>query len=366
MRQLLNKYRDPGLAGLILDRVRRKAGGRITLMEVCGTHTVAISRMALRDLLAGCVDLRSGPGCPVCVTDAGDIDRMIAWAGIPNVILATFGDMMRVPGSRSTLMREKAGGLDIRVVYSPLDAVQIARDNPGKEVVFLGVGFETTAPAVALALEQAEKQRVANFSVFSAHKLTPPAVEALVRSREVDISGFICPGHVSTVTGRRGWDFLGRDYGVPAVIAGFEPVDILGALEMLVDMIAAGEGRVVNGYRRAVREDGNPAARSLIGKYFTVAEARWRGLGLIPASGLRLKEEYDQYNAEKRFPVNADPAPPAGGCACGDVLRGKIVPPECGLFGRACTPENPAGPCMVSGEGACAAYYNYGWRGRAV
>lgn len=366
MRQLLNKFRDPDLAGRILDRIKGKAGGRITLMEVCGTHTVAISRMGLRELLAGCIDLRSGPGCPVCVTDAGDIDRMIACAGIPNVILATFGDMMRVPGSSSTLMREKAGGSDIRVVYSPLDAVQIARDNPGKEVVFLGVGFETTVPVVALALEQAEKHRVANFSVFSAHKLTPPALEALVQSGEVNISGFICPGHVSTVIGRRGWDFLGRDYGVPAVIAGFEPVDLLGALEMLVDMVMAGEGRVVNGYKRAVREGGNPAARSLTDKYFTAAEARWRGIGLIPASGLRLKEEYQQYNVEKRFPASVDPALPPRGCACGDVLRGKIIPPECGLFGGACTPEKPAGPCMVSGEGACAAYYSYGRRGRAV
>lgn len=366
MKQLLSKFRDPELGKRILERIKRKAARNLTLMEVCGTHTMAISRMALRELLAGQVNLRSGPGCPICVTDTGDIDRMIAYAGIPKVILATFGDMMRVPGSRTTLIREKARDSDIRVVYSPLDAVRLAGDNPDKEVVFLGVGFETTVPVIALALEQAVAQGLSNFSIFSSHKLTPPAVEALLQDEEVNINGFICPGHVSAVIGRRGWDFLAKKYGIPAVITGFEPVDILGSLEMLLNLIAAGKSEVINGYTRAVREAGNPRARSLMQKYFTITAAQWRGIGLIPESGLRLKKEYARYDAEERFPVRVAPATPPPGCACGDILKGKIIPPECALFGEVCTPEEPVGPCMVSGEGACAAYYKYERRGWGV
>lgn len=366
MKQLLSKFRDPELGKRILERIISKAAGNLNLMEVCGTHTVAISRMAVRELLAGQVNLRSGPGCPICVTDTGDIDRMIAYAGIPNGILTTFGDMMRVPGSRTTLIQEKARGADIRVVYSPLDAVRLAGDNPGKEVVFLGVGFETTVPAIALALEQAVAQDLRNFTVFSSHKLTPPAVRALLQDEEVNVQGFICPGHVSAVIGRRGWDFLESEYGIPAVIAGFEPVDILGSVEALLNLIAAGESGVINGYTRAVREDGNPHARKLMQKYFITTIARWRGLGMIPESGLRLKKEYARYDVEERFPVSVAPASPPRGCACGDVLKGKIIPPECKLFARVCTPEDPVGPCMVSGEGACAAYHKYERRGWGV
>lgn len=363
MKQLLSKFKDPELGMRILERIKNIPTGNVTLMEVCGTHTMAISRMAIRELLSEQVDLRSGPGCPVCVTDAGDIDRMIAHAGIPDVILATFGDMMRVPGSHTTLMEEKAKGSDIRVVYSPFDAVQLALDNPDKEVIFLGVGFETTIPVIALALEQAIKLGLTNFSISSAHKLTPPAVKALLGDKAVNINGFICPGHVSAVIGRRGWEFLGKDYGIPAVITGFEPVDILGALEMLLNLVADGKSSVINGYTRAVREDGNPDACNLMKKYFTIIEARWRGIGFIPASGLQIKKEYERFDAEKRFPVHVTPALPPQGCSCGEILKGKKTPLECALFGKACTPGEPVGPCMVSSEGACAAYYKYSRRG---
>jgi len=359
MQKLLNKFRDPEPARRILKRIKNKTARNLVLMEVCGTHTMAISRMALQDVLAGQLDLRSGPGCPVCVTDTADIDRAIAYAGIPNVILATFGDMMRVPGSSSSLTREKARGSDIRIVYSPLDAVKLAGENPQREVIFLGVGFETTVPVVALALEQAVKLDLPNFSIFSLHKLTPPAVEALLQDQDININGFVCPGHVSSVIGRRAWDFLGTKYGIPAVITGFEPVDILGSLAILLNMIQAGEARTVNFYTRAVREEGNSSARLLIEKFFGKVPASWRGLGLIPESGLQLKREYTRYDAEKRYPVSVTPALPPSGCACGDVLKGKLIPPECALFGGACTPEDPAGPCMVSSEGACAAYYKY-------
>lgn len=359
MEQFLSKFRDPGLARRILERIRGNARSRHVLMEVCGTHTMAISHTGIRDLLAGQLDLRSGPGCPVCVTDAGDIDRMIALAGIPNVILATFGDMMRVPGSKGSLLREKAGGRDVRVVYSPLDAVHLAGANPDKEVIFLGVGFETTVPVVALALEQAVGRGLSNFSVFSAHKLTPPAVEALLRDEDIKIDGLICPGHVSSVIGRRAWEFVGREYGIPAVIAGFEPVDLLAAVDTLLNLLAAGESGVINGYTRAVKENGNEHARSIIDKYFEKVPARWRGLGLIPDSGLRLKRQYQRYDALRRFPVTVGRALPPVGCSCGDILRGKITPPECPLFGSGCTPAGPVGPCMVSSEGACAAYYQY-------
>ncbi|MFZ5651854.1 MAG: hydrogenase formation protein HypD [Bacillota bacterium] len=365
MKQLLNRFRDPELAVRILERVWEKAHN-VALMEVCGTHTVAISQTGIRGLLEGKVDFRSGPGCPVCVTDTGDIDGMISCAGIPGVILTTFGDMMRVPGSRTSLEQERAGGADVRVVYSPLDAVRTARENPGREVVFLGVGFETTAPVVALALEQAEALGLSNFSIYAAHKLTPPAVDALLGERGVAVKGFICPGHVSAVIGRQGWEFIGEKYGIPAVIAGFDPVDILGALETLLSMIESGESRVANGYPRAVGECGNVRALSLMKKYFTESGAGWRGIGYIPASGLCLRGEYAGYDAARKFQISVSPASPPPGCACGDVLKGKLTPPECSLFGISCTPEGPVGPCMVSGEGACAAYYKYNRGGGAA
>lgn len=364
---LTERFRDPELGKRIVARIRarvgREGGRPLKIMEVCGTHTMAISRAGIRDLLRGCVRLVSGPGCPVCVTDEADLDRMIALARLPGVIITTFGDMVRVPGSHSYLLLEKSRGAEVRVVYSPLDAVEVAEENPGKKVVFLGVGFETTVPVVALALEEARERRVNNFLVYSAHKLVPPALEALLSDPEIEIDAFLYPGHVSTVLGRQAYEGLHTRYRVPAAIAGFEPLDILQAIDLLVDEVKAGRGGVLNAYPRAVREEGNPYAREAITRCFQPADAPWRGLGVIPASGLQVREEFSAHDAARQLPVEVPPPRRARGCSCGEVLKGKIEPPQCLLFGGACTPANPVGPCMVSGEGACAAYYHYERRG---
>ena len=361
---LRNSFRDPQLAGRILDRLHHRMSGRVArprilIMEVCGTHTVAVSRAGLRNLLPQGITLISGPGCPVCVTDEAEIDHMIALARIPGVILATYGDMMRVPGSTTNLLEEKAAGADVRLVYSALDAVELAARNPAREVVFLGVGFETTAPVAALAVREAARQGLANFSLFSAHKLTPPAMRALMADPTVRIDAFLCPGHVSTILGEDGFAFLARERGMPAAIAGFEPLDILRAVEVLVEQVLEGQASLFNGYRRAVRAEGNPLAREVMSRCFEATPARWRGLGEIPASGLKLRPEYEPFDAEKRFSLPQSPARVKAGCRCGEVLKGKLDPRECPLFARGCDPTRPVGPCMVSTEGACAAYYQY-------
>lgn len=358
----LERFGDPRLGRRILDRIRRKARRVYTFMEVCGTHTMAFSRSGIRDLLKDCVDLVSGPGCPVCVTDNEDIDRMIALARVPGAIVTTFGDMMRVPGSRSNLFAERAQGRDVRVVYSPLEAVKVAAENPDRPVIFLGVGFETTVPAVTLALRETWRQGLANFYLYSAHKLVPPAMRALLEAGGATIEGFLCPGHVSTVLGRKGFAFLAEDYGVSAAIAGFEPVDLLMGVEALIDLVNRGEAAVVNTYGRAVLEEGNAAARAAIDEFFQPAAVPWRGLGTIPSSGLKLRPEFAAHDAEAAFPIRIPPPVAHSGCGCGDVLRGLLRPPDCPLFGTACDPSRPVGPCMVSSEGACAAYYRYGKR----
>ncbi len=366
MQEALRRFRDPDLARPLLERVRHLAGraaerlGRPpAFMEVCGTHTVAISRAGLRAALRGLVDLKSGPGCPVCVTDPAEIDAMIALARLPGVTVTTFGDMMRVPGSRGSLEEERARGADVRVVYSPADAVELAAACPERQVVFLGVGFETTAPAVALSALEAARRRLANFSVLTAHKLYPPALEALLADPEVELDGFLLPGHATTILGRRRLAFLAERYGVPAVIAGFEPVDILGALHELLAQVVAGEARVVNAYPRLVREEGNPRALAVMEAVFEPVAAAWRGLGTIPDSGLAFRPAWRELDAAARFRVEVPPSRPHPGCRCGDLMKGKAAPFDCRLFARACRPERPLGPCMVSSEGACAAYYKY-------
>ncbi|MCL6450300.1 MAG: hydrogenase formation protein HypD [Acetobacteraceae bacterium] len=357
----LSRFKDPGLARRLIARLGRELSRPVRVMEVCGTHTWSISRSGIRGALPEGLELRSGPGCPVCVTDQTDLDRMIALAGRPGLVVASFGDMVRVPGSAMSLEEARALGADVRVVYSPLDAVALA-GSTGSQVVFLGVGFETTAPVAALAVEEAARRSLKNFSLFSRHKLLPPALRALISDSRTRVEGFILPGHVSTVLGRRGFDFLASELGVPAVITGFDPVDILLGLKELVGMVCRGEARVVNAYGRVVREDGNPRARAAMDRVFQPADELWRGLGPIPQSGLRLKPEFSPFDAEARFPL-PDPAPRPlpRGCSCGEVLKGILAPADCPLFGRACTPERPVGPCMVSSEGACAAYYHYGW-----
>jgi len=354
----------PAAAAAWVERIRRKvaeSGRTVRLMEFCGTHTMAIARSGLRSLLRGAVELVSGPGCPVCVTADGEIDRMLAYCDVPGAIVATYGDLLRVPGSHSSLARRRAEGTDVRVVYSALDALQLARENPDRPVVFLGVGFETTAPAAALAVKTAREEGLGNFYVHSAHKQTPPAMRALLEAGDLKLDGIICPGHVSTVLGAEAFAFLPAEYGVPGAVAGFEPLDILLAVDHLVD---AALGRrspdLWNGYPRWVRPGGNRRAQVLLNEVFRPCDARWRGLGWLPGSGLCLRDEFAPFDAETRFPA-AVPEPPARkGCRCGEVLRGLLTPAECPLFGRACRPEQPVGPCMVSSEGACAAWYRYG------
>lgn len=362
----LEGFRDPLLVRRLLGRVRRlsaaaadRLGHRPVIMEVCGTHTMAISRSGLRSALADAVELKSGPGCPVCVTDYRDIDAMLALARLPGVTVATFGDMLRVPGSSSSLEKERAGGASVEVFYSPADAVAWAAAHPERQVVFLGVGFETTAPVVAASLEEAREKGLPNFTVYSAHKVIPPVMRALLADPELGIDGFLLPGHVSSVVGRRAFDFLAAEYGIPAAVTGFEPVDILLGLDAVLGQLAKGEAQVVNCYGRVVREEGNRLAQAVLDRYFEPADATWRGIGTVPASGLILKPAFAGFDAARRFTVEVPPPRIPRGCRCGELLKGKIKPTQCGLFGRGCTPEHPVGPCMVSSEGACAAYYLY-------
>ena len=364
--KVLERLNDPELGQKMLKLVKEKAtraadrlGRLAVLMEVCGTHTTAISRFGLRGLLKGLVELRSGPGCPVCVTAAGDIEAMLVLSRMSGVIVATFGDMLRVPGRESSLERERAAGARIKIVYSPADAVALAGNNPGTEVVFLGVGFETTAPLVALSITQARDAGLNNYTVYSVHKIMPPAIKALLESGDINIDGLILPGHVCAVTGSEAFKFIGDNYGLPAVVTGFTLVDIIDSVNTLLDKVMDQDSKTSNNYRWVVKQGGNAAARRVLEECFYTGEAAWRGLGVIAGSGLLIKDELSGYDARSKFGlkplISAEPA----GCRCGELLRGSIFPTDCGLFGRKCTPVVPVGPCMVSSEGACAAYYRY-------
>jgi hydrogenase expression/formation protein HypD len=362
----IDEFRDPRLARKLLANIQRMLSVRarskqpVRFMEFCGGHTHAIFRHGLRQMLPPTVELSSGPGCPVCVTANADLDRAIAMARLPGVIMTTFGDMLKVPGSHGSLQTARAEGADVRIVYSALDALQIARDHLGRAVIFLGVGFETTAPTVAASILEAEAGGLGNFYVLSLHKLTPPATRAILDAGEVRLAGIIGPGHVTTVIGSEAWEFLPRHYSVPCAVAGFEPLDILQAVAALVEMAEGGQPAVVNAYSRGVRPEGNRTALGIMHRVFDVSEAEWRGLGRVPASGLVLRSEYARFDASRAFPVDPGPTREHKGCRCGDVLRGTVNPPDCSLFRRACNPAHPLGPCMVSDEGACAAWYRYG------
>ena len=341
-------------------RIRLDRLGRpLRFMEVCGTHTHAFSSTGLRYLLEGRLELRSGPGCPVCVTSAADVGRALYLARRSDVILCTYGDMMRVPGGGSSLASERARGADVRVVYSAADALDIADQARERRVVFLGVGFETTAPALALALEKARESGADNFRVLSLQKTLPGALVSLLTSGDIGLDGLILPGHVATVVGRSAFDFVAADLGLAAAVVGFAPIDLLAGLLRLVDGVAEGERRVDNAYPRAVREGGNPHARALVAKYFRPVSAEWRGLGVVPGSGLGLRGDFAEYDAADMIPRDLEPAGDPPECRCADVLTGSMMPRECPLFGGACTPGDPVGPCMVSSEGACAAHYRY-------
>jgi hydrogenase expression/formation protein HypD len=352
-------YRDPELARRLIEKIHEAATVPMKLMEVCGTHTVAIARNGLRDVMPENIKLLSGPGCPVCVTANRDIDTAIEMARQPGVIVSTFGDMIKVPGSYSSLSREKADGRDIRIVYSPLDAIALAEQHPENVVVFLGVGFETTAPAIAAAIETASRKGITNFAVLSMHKTVPGALGALVNDPEVAVQGLILPGHVSTIIGVEPYRFLAEDYHVPGVITGFEPNDVLSGILMLARQIAAGTASIEIAYNRNVRPEGNPTARAKMDEVFEPTDAEWRGLGVIPGTGLKIRPAFAQFDALERVPVTPPEPREIPGCQCGDVLRGVTLPFECRLFAKGCTPEHPIGPCMVSSEGSCAAYYRY-------
>jgi hydrogenase expression/formation protein HypD len=353
------EYRDPELARHLAGRIQDTCRESVRLMEVCGTHTMAIFRHGIRSLLPEAITLLSGPGCPVCVTAQGDIDAFVTLSRREDVILATFGDLMRVPGSGSSLQAESAAGADVRVVYSVMDAVDIARREPGRQVVFPGVGFETTAPTIAAAILAARQMALTNFSVYCAHKTVPAALDALMNNPAVKIDGFLLPGHVSVIIGLDAYQGFFERHGTAAVVAGFEPVDILEGVLELVTMLSRKAPALVNAYPRAVTDQGNIQARRVLDQVFAPCDASWRGLGVIPGSGLAIRPELAEYDAVRRFGLTVEDAPEPKGCACGDILSGTRTPPQCALFRKLCTPMNPVGPCMVSSEGTCAAYYRY-------
>jgi hydrogenase expression/formation protein HypD len=355
------EYRDRELVHKLSRRIYDLFTAPATLMEVCGTHTMAVARFGLKSLLPPGLTLVSGPGCPVCVTSQEDIDAFLALGSMPQTILATFGDMMRVPGSVTSLERERAQGTEVRVVYAPLDAVALARKHTRREVIFFGVGFETTMPATALAVKAAAAENLRNFSVLSVHKTMPAALRALLDSKDLKISGLLLPGHVTTITGPGVYDFIPQEFRLPCAVTGFEPVDILLGASSLLKQIAARKPMVDNVYTRAVQAPANPRARALLDEVFVPEDAVWRGLGVIPGSGAGLREEYAPFDARRRFGDRLAQTPPARptACRCGEVLRGSLSPRDCPQFDQACTPSQPLGPCMVSSEGACAAVYRY-------
>jgi hydrogenase expression/formation protein HypD len=354
-------FSDTAIARKLIAPMRARAErlGRVRIMEVCGTHTMAIGRLGLRKLLPENIELVSGPGCPVCVTPASFFDTLAALALERNVRIATFGDLFRVPGSRTSFAEAKAAGAAVDIVTSPLAALAIAGKNPSQETVFAAVGFETTVPATAAAVREAVARGCTNLSFFVAHRLVPPALDALIADPALRISGFLLPGHVSAIIGEAAYGLLVKR-NIPGVIAGFEPLDILAGILAIIEMLSENRPAVRNLYPRVVRKEGNPAALELMEKTCEPCDAVWRGIGKLPASGLALRPRFAAYDASLKFGLNGDRDEMPAGCSCGDVLKGLIRPDECGLFGKSCTPGHPVGPCMVSSEGSCAAYYKYG------
>lgn len=355
----LNKLKDINLTNRFLDKIKSEVVSEISIMEVCGTHTNVILKNGIKDLLPEKIKLINGPGCPVCVTPQGYIDTAIKLSKKENMIITTFGDLMRVPGKESTLSKEKALGSDIRVVYSPLDSIKIARENPSKEVIFLGIGFETTAPIIAMSIKIACDENINNFSVFNSLKTMPEAMKSLVLNPNIKIDAFLCPGHVATIIGENQFKKLAVEYNIPMVIAGFEVNDILASIYMLIEMRERNEYGLVNLYSRLVKDEGNKEANKLLNSIFTSTESTWRGLGKVNNAGLKLKAEYRKFDVLSKFEMNMKESYENNGCSCGDVLMGIKEPTECKLFGGVCTPLNPIGACMVSEEGTCSAFYKY-------
>ncbi len=364
----VDEFRDPGKARMLLKEINALVAEidicmtrPLAIMEVCGGHTHSIFRYGLEGMLPKEIELVHGPGCPVCVLPMGRVDDCVALAEMPDIIFTTFGDAMRVPGSKKSLLQAKADGADVRMVYSPLDALQLAKDNPDKEVVFFGLGFETTMPSTAFTVLQAQKENISNFSLFCNHITIIPTVKAILDSPDMRIDGFLGPGHVSMVIGTRPYEFIAEHYKRPLVVAGFEPLDVLHSVWMVLKQIAEGRSEIENQYARIVPDEGNDEALEAVARVFELREFfEWRGLGSIDHSGVRMREEFAAFDAERKFIVPdikiADPK----SCQCGEVLKGVIKPFDCKVFGKACTPETPLGALMVSSEGACAAYYQYG------
>jgi hydrogenase expression/formation protein HypD len=361
--RFVDEFRSADVARRLAEQIAElvEPGRTYKLMEVCGGHTHAIYKHGIEDLLPPEIELVHGPGCPVCVIPMGRQDDAIAIAERPEVIFTTFGDMLRVPASRGSLLDAKARGADVRMVYSPLDALKIARENPDREVVFFAIGFETTAPSTAITLLRARAEGIGNFYVFANHVTIIPAIRAILDSPDLRLEGFVGPGHVSTVIGLRPYRFIARDYGRPVVVSGFEPLDVLQGVYMILRQLADGRSEVENQYKRVVREAGNPLALRAIAETMELRTTfEWRGLGFISQSALRLRERFADWDAEARYEVPGVRVADPKACQCGEVLKGVIKPWECKVFGTACTPDHPIGTCMVSSEGACAAYYNFG------
>jgi hydrogenase expression/formation protein HypD len=356
----LDEYRDAAAARTLASAIARTATRPWTIMEICGGQTHSIVKYGVDHVLPPSIELVHGPGCPVCVTPLETIDRAHAIAARPDVTFCSFGDMLRVPGSRGDLLRLKSQGSDVRVVYSPLDAVNLAASRPDRRVVFFAIGFETTAPPNAMAVWLARKRRLTNFSVLVSHVLVPPAITAILRAPYNRVQGFLGPGHVCTVVGYEEYEPIARDYKVPIVVTGFEPIDLLEGILRTVRQLEEGTAVVENQYGRAVRREGNPQSRQLIADIFEVCDRKWRGVGLIPASGYRLRDEYREFDAERRFAVDGIDTQESSVCISGQILRGLKKPHECPAFGKECTPRTPLGATMVSAEGACAAYFAYG------
>lgn len=362
----LSEFQDPALVRGLLAKASALGSGRqspLNLMEVCGGHTTAIRRNGLDVLLKGTVNFLSGPGCPVCVTAISDIDRVLSLAASGAFTVCTFGDLFRVPGTETSLMELKARGADVRVVYSVRDVLAYCREEKAREFVFAGIGFETTAPSVAAALLEAKRAGIGNFSVYCLHKTVPLALRVLLEDPDSRIEGFLLPGHVSAIIGLEPYAFIPQEFGIPGVVSGFEPADVLSAVVSLLGSMKTGKSAILNAYTRVVRSEGNPVARAVMDGVFEPCDAYWRGFGMIPASGLRIRAGYADFDIEKKTEIRLARNPEEfAGCLCGEVLRGKKVPSDCGLFGTACTPEHPRGSCMVSSEGVCAAWHLYGGR----
>jgi len=357
--KFVDEFRNNEYSRKLVEKLNNITSEKINIMEVCGTHTMAIFKYGIRDVLPPNINLISGPGCPVCVTPQSYIDTAITLSEKNDVIIATFGDMMKVPGKKGSLSKAKAEGIDVRIVYSPMDCLEMALENPSKKIVFLSVGFETTAPMTAITAIEAKKNNIKNLFFHTAHKIVPPAMEALVQDKDLNIDGFLLPGHVCAINGTKPYEFLSRDYNIPGVVTGFEPIDILQGLNTLVSLISKKEYRIENEYKRIVKTEGNPTALEYLNKTFDIVNSSWRGMGIIPKSGLEFNSEYEDFDALKYFNIDYEEYDGSPGCKCGEILKGKIKPTDCPLFKKLCTPENPVGSCMVSSEGTCAAYYRY-------